>query len=155
MECGTKILQRKYSKPWYRNIAGFTIFSLNIAVPQKKSPSACLYPNTNNVLYIYYDFNSIGLLLWYWDLSAQKISYIFQHIGTRTFKFALLFAVDCLATFCYNKFDIFVLQIGIYPTFTSENFNEIFGTFLIFKRSSVGVNLNLHIFWPESEPGNS
>ena len=29
-------IQRKYSEPCDRNIAGFTIFSLNIAVSQKK-----------------------------------------------------------------------------------------------------------------------
>ena len=36
-------IQRKYSKPCDIAIAGFTIFSLNIAVPQKHFISACLY----------------------------------------------------------------------------------------------------------------
>ena len=38
---------------------------------------------------------------------AHKPSYIFQHIGTRTFKFVLLYADDCLENICNYKFDMF------------------------------------------------
>ena len=92
---------------------------------------------------------SHDLLLRYWGLSAQNTRYIFQHIGTRTFKFAFLHTLDYLATMCNYKFDILFLQIGIYPTFTSEFFKcrETFGTIILIKRSSEGVNLSLHILW--------
>ena len=36
-------IQRKYSKTYDRSFAGFIIFSLNIAVPQKKNPQARVF----------------------------------------------------------------------------------------------------------------
>ena len=110
-------IQREYSKPAILRYQGLIYFLYNIAVPQKKSTSACLYLNSTNNLrfqiemtlrhrkitemhvFIYYSFNN-----------AQKVVFFSILYRKVTFHYVNVFIL--LAVLCETAGTIFSLFLA-------------------------------------------